>query len=91
MTDKTMYCPKCEYEIRGAKTGQCPLCDEPLVPSPWRGPDGEEAGFQEELDIDEVVSDVKHRLDKTESAAAGGESPEAACSPWSRWAASSTD
>ncbi|MEI6127983.1 MAG: hypothetical protein WCQ99_15660, partial [Pseudomonadota bacterium] len=66
-----MYCPNCELEIKGEEKNECPICNSPLVDSPFGGTHEELTGSDTELKLKELIKDIDEKVnqDLTDSSA----------------------
>ena len=68
-----MYCPSCELEIKGEDQEKCPICETPLIQSPFKETPQEGGTSDDDLKLKELIEDIdgKVKKDQDEDAAEG--------------------
>lgn len=59
-----MYCPNCELEIKGEEKSQCPICNSPLIESPFETPAPADDMSDTELKLKELIRDIDEKVSK---------------------------
>lgn len=61
-----MYCPKCELEIKGEDQKECPICNSPLIESPFeKTAQQDETADDDDQKLKELIEDIDEEVTKT--------------------------
>jgi len=66
-----MYCPNCELEIKGEEKNECPICNSPLVESPFETAREEQGDADTELKLKELIKDIDEKVSRDMSGEPG--------------------